>query len=199
MSVLSVQHDPAIGREDQPEPVVAVDGLVKRFDDVEAVRGVSFTVAPGEAFGFLGPNGAGKSTMISILCTLLRPSSGSARVAGFDVARDPLAVRRRIGLVCRLGDQIQPDDDRDCEEHHVEAAQGLDQMLLLLDGEGSVRGIAQGCGGGGHETILMVARPDAHAHRRRFGGASLLAGKADSTLQMSKPLVTRAAVANKRC
>jgi len=64
--------------------------------------------------------------------------------------------RQRLKAVGgRLADQIQPDDDRDCEEHHVEAAQRLDQMLLLLDGEGSVRGSAQGCGGGGHETILM--------------------------------------------
>jgi ABC-type glutathione transport system ATPase component len=82
-----------------PEPVVSVRNLVKRFGEVEAVRGVSFSVAPGEAFGFLGPNGAGESTTISILCTLLRPTSGDAEVAGFDVVRDPLGARRRIGLV----------------------------------------------------------------------------------------------------
>ncbi len=78
---------------------VVVDGLWKRFDEVEAVRGVSFQVAAGETFGLLGPNGAGKSTTISILCTLLRPSLGSARVAGVDVAADPLGVRAQIGLV----------------------------------------------------------------------------------------------------
>ncbi len=83
----------------QPVPVVEVQELVKRFDQVPAVNGVSFSVGPGEAFGFLGPNGAGKSTTISILCTLLAPTSGTASVAGFDVARDPLRVRRRIGLV----------------------------------------------------------------------------------------------------
>jgi ABC-2 type transport system ATP-binding protein len=82
-----------------PGPVVVVQGLVKRFDQVPAVNGVSFSVAPGEAFGFLGPNGAGKSTTISILCTLLAPTAGTASVAGFDVAREPLRVRRRIGLV----------------------------------------------------------------------------------------------------
>ncbi len=75
-----------------------------------------------------------------------------------------------------LSDQIQSDDDRDGEEHHVEAPQRLDQMLLLLDCEGSLLGSAQRCDGG-HETILMVARPDAKAHRRRSGGASLLAGR----------------------
>ena len=79
--------------------MVVVRDLVKRFGDLEAVSGVNFSVAAGEAFGFLGPNGAGKSTTISILCTLLTPSGGSASVAGCDVVRDPLGVRRRIGLV----------------------------------------------------------------------------------------------------
>ncbi|MEV3926131.1 ABC transporter ATP-binding protein [Actinomadura coerulea] len=80
-------------------PAVEVDGLTKRFGDVEAVRGIDFTVRPGEIFGFLGPNGAGKSTTINMLCTLLRPSGGSARVAGHDVVRERDAVRRNIGLV----------------------------------------------------------------------------------------------------
>ncbi|MEU8124965.1 ATP-binding cassette domain-containing protein [Spirillospora sp. NPDC049024] len=80
-------------------PAVEVDGLTKRFGDVEAVRGIDFTVRSGEIFGFLGPNGAGKSTTINMLCTLLRPSGGSARVAGFDVVRERDAVRRNIGLV----------------------------------------------------------------------------------------------------
>jgi len=78
---------------------VEVDGLVKRFGDFTAVDGVSFTVAPGELFGFLGPNGAGKTTTISILCTLLRPTAGRAVVAGADVVAQPDAVRGRIGLV----------------------------------------------------------------------------------------------------
>jgi ABC-2 type transport system ATP-binding protein len=78
---------------------VEVDGLVRRFGSFTAVDGVSFTVDPGELFGFLGPNGAGKTTTISILCTLLRPTAGSARVAGFDVATNPVAVRENIGLV----------------------------------------------------------------------------------------------------
>ncbi|MGH9083675.1 MAG: ATP-binding cassette domain-containing protein, partial [Acidimicrobiales bacterium] len=73
--------------------------LVKRFGELEAVRGVSFEVAAGETFGFLGPNGAGKSTTISMLCTLLNPSGGSARVAGFDVVKERAEVRKRIGLV----------------------------------------------------------------------------------------------------
>lgn len=78
---------------------VVADSLGRRFGDLDAVRDVSFQVAEGEAFGFLGPNGAGKSTTINMLCTLLRPTSGHARIAGLDVARRPLQVRGQIGLV----------------------------------------------------------------------------------------------------
>jgi ABC-2 type transport system ATP-binding protein len=80
-------------------PAIAVRGLTKSFGDVEAVRGVSFEVATGEVFGFLGPNGAGKSTTINMLCTLAKPSAGSATVAGHDVASERDDVRRHIGLV----------------------------------------------------------------------------------------------------
>jgi ABC-2 type transport system ATP-binding protein len=81
------------------ESAVVVEGLTKRFGEFEAVRGIDLDVAAGETFGFLGPNGAGKSTTISMLCTLLRPSGGSARVAGYDVVRGRDDVRRNIGLV----------------------------------------------------------------------------------------------------
>ncbi|HEV3034318.1 MAG TPA: ATP-binding cassette domain-containing protein [Solirubrobacteraceae bacterium] len=80
-------------------PAVSVEGLVKRYDQVEAVRGIDFDVAGGEIFGFLGPNGAGKSTTINMLCTLVRPSGGSAQVAGHDVVAERDEVRRNIGLV----------------------------------------------------------------------------------------------------
>ncbi len=78
---------------------IRVEGLEKRFGDVEAVRGVDFEVHAGETFGFLGPNGAGKSTTINMLCTLLRPTGGHARVAGYDVVAERDDVRREIGLV----------------------------------------------------------------------------------------------------
>jgi ABC-2 type transport system ATP-binding protein len=80
-------------------PAIEVDQLVKSYGEVEAVRGVSFTVAPGEVFGFLGPNGAGKSTTINMLCTLATPTSGAAHVSGFDVVTQRDDVRRHIGLV----------------------------------------------------------------------------------------------------
>jgi ABC-2 type transport system ATP-binding protein len=81
---------------------VQAKALVKRYEGrnggVEAVRGVELTVQAGEVFGFLGPNGAGKSTTVKMLTTLLSITSGSAQVAGVDVAGDPDEVRRRIGV-----------------------------------------------------------------------------------------------------
>jgi ABC-2 type transport system ATP-binding protein len=74
-------------------------GLARKFGDFTAVAGVDFTVEPGEIFGFLGPNGAGKSTTINMLCTMLKPTGGSALINGFDVARNPHGVRQSIGII----------------------------------------------------------------------------------------------------
>jgi ABC-2 type transport system ATP-binding protein len=79
--------------------VIAVDGLKRTFGDFVAVNGVSFDIEEGEIFGFLGPNGAGKTTTINMLCTLLKPTAGSATVDGFDVATQQTRVRRSIGLI----------------------------------------------------------------------------------------------------
>src|ERR1700683_1926482 len=81
-------------------PAIVVRQLDKRFGEVHAVRGVDFDVQTGEVFGFLGPNGAGKTTTINMLCTLAKPTSGSATVAGHDVVKER-DVRRNIGLVSR--------------------------------------------------------------------------------------------------
>jgi ABC-2 type transport system ATP-binding protein len=80
-------------------PAVEVTGLRKSYGDFEAVRGIDLTIRSGETFGFLGPNGAGKSTTISMLCTLVKPTGGSAKVAGYDIVRQRDEVRRNIGLV----------------------------------------------------------------------------------------------------
>ena len=105
-----------------PRPALAADavaietfGLTKCYGGIEAVDGVSFAVWPGEIFAFLGPNGAGKTTTVRMLCTLARPTGGRAMVAGFDVARQPRAVRRRIGLVF----QEQTLDDRLTAEQNL--------------------------------------------------------------------------------
>jgi ABC-2 type transport system ATP-binding protein len=81
-------------------PAVEVHRLSKTYPGgVEAVRGIDFRVAPGEVFGLLGPNGAGKSTTIGMLTTTIKPTSGSARLAGFDVASDPIAARSVSSVV----------------------------------------------------------------------------------------------------
>src|SRR5687767_12396032 len=78
---------------------IDVRNLTRRFGAFVAVDQISFDVRPGEIFGFLGSNGAGKSTTIRMLCGLLKPTSGSARVGGVDVSRDPEGVKRRIGYM----------------------------------------------------------------------------------------------------
>jgi ABC-2 type transport system ATP-binding protein len=83
---------------DAPD-AIDVEHIVKRYGDFTAVDDISFTVKEGEIFGLLGPNGAGKSTLIRMMTTLIPISGGSARVAGHDVARDPEAVRRTIGVI----------------------------------------------------------------------------------------------------
>jgi ABC-2 type transport system ATP-binding protein len=78
---------------------IEAEQLERAFKDgVKAVDGIDIAVEPGEVYGFLGPNGAGKTTTVRMLVTLLRPTGGVARVAGFDVAREPHEVRRRIGV-----------------------------------------------------------------------------------------------------
>jgi ABC-2 type transport system ATP-binding protein len=79
-------------------PIVQVTDLRKRYGQIEAVRGISFFVEPGEVFGMLGPNGAGKTTTVEILEGLRKADRGSATVAGVDVFSDPAGVKRRIGV-----------------------------------------------------------------------------------------------------
>jgi len=78
---------------------VIVENLVKKFKDIIAVNGVSFTIRKGEIFSLLGPNGAGKTTTIHIIATILKPTSGRVLVFGHDVVREADSVRRHIGIV----------------------------------------------------------------------------------------------------
>jgi ABC-2 type transport system ATP-binding protein len=99
---LETRPSAATGAGSGPPPAIEVQGLVKTYPgDVQALRGLSFTVEPGTVFGLLGPNGAGKSTTVKILTTLSRPDSGTACVAGIDVVQRPDRVRRAIGCVAQ--------------------------------------------------------------------------------------------------
>jgi len=93
---------------------IAVEHIVKRYGDFEAVKDVSFSVAEGEIFGLLGPNGAGKSTLIRMMTTLVPITAGKAMVAGFDVEKDPDAVRRKIGVIPQA---LTSDPDLTVEEN----------------------------------------------------------------------------------
>ncbi len=105
------------GRNGNGKPAqtaMAVENIVKRYGTFEAVKGVNFSVAEGEIFGLLGPNGAGKSTLIRMMTTLIPVTSGRAMVAGFDVSKDPDAVRRVIGVIPQA---LTSDPDLTVEEN----------------------------------------------------------------------------------
>jgi len=96
------------------QAAIAVENIVKRYGDFEAVKGVSFSVADGEIFGLLGPNGAGKSTLIRMMTTLIPVTSGNAIVAGHDVSKDSDEVRRMIGVIPQA---LTSDQDLTVEEN----------------------------------------------------------------------------------
>lgn len=96
------------------KPAVVADRLSRRFGTFTAVDAISFEIQPGEIWGFLGPNGSGKSTTIRMLCGVLAPTSGSAHVLGYDVAREPEEVKLRIGYMSQ-GSNLW--NDLTVEEH----------------------------------------------------------------------------------
>src|SRR2546429_4049411 len=81
------------------EPMIEVDRLTKRFGTFTAVDHVSFSVGKGSIFGFLGPNGSGKTTLIRMLCGILEPSDGTARIGGHDIVRDAEPIKEMIGYM----------------------------------------------------------------------------------------------------
>lgn len=125
------------GVENTTTALVSVRNLVKRFGSFAAVDDISFDVVPGEIFGFLGPNGAGKSTTIKMICTLLAPTSGSIRVAGYDVMTHPDAVRSHIGIVFQdnsLDSGLTGYENLQfhCRMYHIPRAQRAQRMAEVL-------------------------------------------------------------------
>jgi ABC-2 type transport system ATP-binding protein len=117
---------------------IRVEGAVKRYGTFEAVKGISFTVAPGEIFGLLGPNGAGKSSLIRMMTTLMPITEGRVSIGGFDLGRDPDAVRRAIGV---LPQAMTSDLDLTVEEnlliyaqlYNVARADRVERIEALLE------------------------------------------------------------------
>ena len=113
--------------------MLEAEGLTKRFGSFTALEGLTLSIRKGEVFGCLGPNGAGKSTATKLFCTLLRPSSGTARVAGFDVEREAPEVRRRIGYLPEKVPVYKPltarEDLRYFAQLHGLPRAGLDERI----------------------------------------------------------------------
>jgi ABC-2 type transport system ATP-binding protein len=157
------------------DAAVAVSRISKSFGALTAVDDVSFDVRPGEIFGFLGPNGAGKSTTISMLCTLLRPTSGSAQVAGFDVVQQRAQVRRNIGLVFQdptLDEYLTAEENLrfhaelyGVPRHETEARIG--RVLQMVDLTDRRKGLVR-LFSGGMKRRLEIARGLLHSPRVLF-------------------------------
>jgi len=141
MSAAAADNAPAQKAAAIVPAAIVVDHAVKRYGSFEAVKDVSFTVADGEIFGLLGPNGAGKSTLIRMMTTLMPITSGRAIVAGHDVANDPNAVRRVIGVIPQA---LTSDPDLTVEENlsiyaklysvpRAERAKNIAEVLEAVD------------------------------------------------------------------
>ncbi len=135
--------------------VIQTAGLVRSFDDIEAVRGVDLEVKPGEIYGFLGPNGAGKSTVVKMLTTLLTPTAGTATVLGHDVVTGANEIRLRIGAALQEASLDDKQSGREILQLQgslygltkAEVAQRIDELSTLIEFDAIDRWIREYSGG----------------------------------------------------
>jgi ABC-2 type transport system ATP-binding protein len=154
---------------DERGPAVRAEGLIKHYEGreetVEAVRGVDLEIRTGEIFGFLGPNGAGKSTTVRMLTTLLSITAGKAEVAGIDVAREPDAARRRIGVALQEAGLDPRQTGRELLTLHgrlfglgqAEAAERARELLALVELEEAADRTIKGYSGGMKRRLDLAA------------------------------------------
>jgi ABC-2 type transport system ATP-binding protein len=169
----TVQVPPASPAAPRPGAAIRTDDLRKTYTtsrgDVQAVRGISLDVAPGEFFGLLGPNGAGKSTTIGMLTTLIVPTGGRAWVSGIDVVADPVGVKRTIGVVPQnntLDMQLSVTENLEFRSRFFglsrrEALRRADQLLTAFGLTDRARAMATDLSGG-QARRLMIARALVH-------------------------------------
>ncbi len=147
--------------------MIVVKGLTKRFGDVLAVDGLEMEVKPGEIFGFLGPNGAGKTTTIRMLSSLISPTSGEAKVAGYEVGREDNEIRRNVGILTEspgLYDRLSAERNLSffAELHDVEDVAGQVERYLRLLGLWDRRGDVAATFSKGMRQKLAIARAMLH-------------------------------------
>lgn len=159
----------------EPAAAIAVENIVKRYGDFEAVSNVTFEVADGEIFGLLGPNGAGKSTLIRMMTTLIPVTNGRAVIAGHDVSKDPDAVRQVIGVIPQA---LTSDIDLTVEENlsiyaklygipKAQRKRNIDELLEAVDLT-KWRGAQTKTLSGGMRRRLEIARGLVHNPRIFF-------------------------------
>jgi len=153
--------------------MIVAKGLTKRFGDVLAVDDLDMDVRPGEIFGFLGPNGAGKTTTIRILSALISPTSGKAKVAGYEIGREDIEIRRNAGILTEspgLYDRLSAERNLSffAELHDVEDVAGQVERYLRLLGLWDRRGDMAATFSKGMRQKLAIARAMLHEPKVLF-------------------------------
>ncbi len=145
--------------------MLEISRLSKRYGERDVLKGVSFTVKPGEAVAYLGPNGAGKSTTVKIVAGLIRPGGGTVKVCGHDVAAEPLAAKQRLGYVpdsAALYETLTPNEYLSlvAELHHMErgvAAERITKMLSAFELAPHADRPAETLSRGQRQKVLIIA------------------------------------------